>query len=61
GGIRDSLKNCTDSLPSDLRGPLEAVRGNVGEALDNAGAEIEKGVGSALQGIFGGKDKPAGK
>ncbi|MFM7807971.1 MAG: hypothetical protein ACKPEA_08580, partial [Planctomycetota bacterium] len=61
GGIRDSLKNCTDSLPSDLRGPVEAVRGNMGEVLDKAGAEIQKGVGDALQGIFGGTTRPTGK
>ena len=60
GGIRDSLKNCTDALPSDLRGPVESIRGNVGEALDKAGAEIQKGVGEALQGIFGGSSKPKG-
>ena len=61
GSIRDSLKSCTDALPADLRGPVEAIRGGVGTALDKTGADIQKGVGDALQGIFGGKDKPKGK
>jgi len=61
GNIRDSLKHCTDSLPSDLRGPVEAIRGGMGDALDKAGEKIQKGVGDALQGIFGGSGKTSGK
>jgi hypothetical protein len=38
---------------------VESLRGGVGEALDKAGENIQKGVGSALQGLFG--DKPSGK
>ena len=61
GGLKDALKESVSALPGDLRGPVEAIRGGVGEALDKAGEQIQKGVGDALQGIFGGKDKPKGK
>jgi hypothetical protein len=58
-GIRDTLKDMVGDLPADLRGPVESIRGGVGEALDKAGENIQKGVGDALKGIFG--DKPASK
>jgi putative FmdB family regulatory protein len=58
-GVRDTLKDMVSDLPTDLQGPVESIRGGVGEALDKAGQSIEKGVGSALQGLFG--DKPASK
>jgi putative FmdB family regulatory protein len=58
-GLRDTLKDMVGDLPADLRGPLESLRGGVGEALDKAGENIQKGVGDALQGLFG--DKPASK
>ncbi|MFM7808399.1 MAG: hypothetical protein ACKPEA_10815, partial [Planctomycetota bacterium] len=58
-GLRDTLKDMVNDLPSDLRGPVESIRGNMGEALDKAGESIQKGVGEALQGLFG--DKPASK
>ncbi len=60
-GLKGALKDSVNSLPSDLRGPVESIRGTVGEALDKAGSQIQKGVGDALQGLFGGKDKPSGK
>jgi len=50
-GLKDALKNAVDELPADLRGPVESIRGGVGEALDEAG----KGIGDALGNIFGGK------
>jgi putative FmdB family regulatory protein len=58
-GLRDTLKDMVGDLPADLRGPVESLRGGVGEALDKAGENIQKGVGSALQGLFG--DKPTSK
>lgn len=58
-GLRDTLKGMVNDLPSDLRGPVESIRGNMGEVLDKAGESIQKGVGEALQGLFG--DKPASK
>jgi putative FmdB family regulatory protein len=58
-GIRDTLKDMVGDLPADLRGPVESIRGGVGEALDKAGENIQKGVGDALKGIFG--DKPASR
>ncbi len=58
-GVRDTLKDMVSDLPADLQGPVESIRGGVGEALDKAGEGIQKGVGEALQGLFG--DKPSGK
>ena len=51
GGLKDAVKNAVDDLPSDLRGPVESIRGKVGDALDKAG----DGIGSALGDLFGGK------
>jgi putative FmdB family regulatory protein len=59
-GIRDTLKDFVGDLPADLRGPVESIRGGLGDALDKAGEGIQKGVGDALQGIFGGGSKPSG-
>jgi putative FmdB family regulatory protein len=50
-GLKDAMKNAVDDLPADLRGPVESIRGGVGEALDEAG----KGIGDALGNILGGK------
>jgi putative FmdB family regulatory protein len=58
-GVRDTLKDMVNDLPADLQAPVEKIRGGVGEALDKAGEGIQKGVGEALQGLFG--DKPSGK
>ena len=59
-GLKGALKDSVSALPSDLRGPVESIRGGVGEMLDKAGEQLQQGVGDALQGLFGGKDKPKG-
>jgi putative FmdB family regulatory protein len=57
-GLKGALKDSVNALPANLQGPVESIRGTMGEALDKAGEQIQKGVGDALQGLFGGKDKP---
>jgi len=55
GGLRNALKNSVSALPTELQGPVETIRGGVGEVLDKAGEGLKEGIGGALDGILGGK------
>jgi putative FmdB family regulatory protein len=55
GGLRNALQNSVRALPAELQGPVETIRGGVGEVLDKAGEGLKQGIGGALDGILGGK------